>query len=44
MWLKGCSVIFVASNMFEDTSYIADVSQESKQGHQSAQNIDVEKA
>ena len=33
------AALYVACNMFEDTSYIADVSQESKQGHQTPQNI-----
>ena len=36
------AALVVASNMFEDTSYIADVSQESKQGHQTSQNISFE--
>ena len=39
---KRVGGLVVASNMLEDTSYIADVSQESKQGQQTAQNISFE--
>ena len=39
---KRVGGLVAASNMLEDTSYIADVSQESKQGQQTAQNISFE--